>query len=202
MGSLYLSSLYLGALGGATSGQLTTDDTATNLFWNGSQLNNQGGGGGGGAIAYVSSFTVSTTQINTSSILSYLEGEPISIPSNTVFTGKATVDTELNGKGIISITGSIRGRYEMIVSTLGNDDVFFTINDLGLKFILTTSNFVQNVYLPDPSVVLSGFNFVIANSRNSSGDLALYDYNSNSLFNLSPANSVSLSTDGSEFFGF
>ena len=46
MGSLFLSSIYLGNVGGTLSGQLTTDDTATNLFWNGSQLNNQGGGVG------------------------------------------------------------------------------------------------------------------------------------------------------------
>jgi len=37
-GSLYISSLYLGNLGGTTSGNLTTDSTASNLFWNGSQL--------------------------------------------------------------------------------------------------------------------------------------------------------------------
>jgi hypothetical protein len=44
-GSLYISSLYLGNLGGTTSGTLTTDATATDLFWKGSKLNDQGGGG-------------------------------------------------------------------------------------------------------------------------------------------------------------
>jgi hypothetical protein len=44
-GSFYVSSLYLGAFGGTPNGQLTTDDTATNLYWKGTQLN--GGGGGG-----------------------------------------------------------------------------------------------------------------------------------------------------------
>jgi hypothetical protein len=63
MGSLYLSSLYLGALGGATLGQLTTDDTATNLFWNGSQLNNQSGGGGGSLPDHISSLSVSTINL-------------------------------------------------------------------------------------------------------------------------------------------
>jgi hypothetical protein len=43
-GSLYLSSLYLGDVGGTTAGQLTTDVTATDLYWKGSKLNNQGGG--------------------------------------------------------------------------------------------------------------------------------------------------------------
>ena len=45
-GSLYLSSIYLGGIGGSPSGYLTTDLNATNIYWNGTQLN--GGGGGGG----------------------------------------------------------------------------------------------------------------------------------------------------------
>ena len=72
--SLYISSLYFGNFGGTTSGQLTTDATATDLFWKGSKLNNQsgGGGGGGGAIDYVSAFTVSTNYINVSTLSSYV----------------------------------------------------------------------------------------------------------------------------------
>jgi hypothetical protein len=35
----------LGDIGGITAGELTTDSTATNLFWKGSRLNAQGGGG-------------------------------------------------------------------------------------------------------------------------------------------------------------
>jgi hypothetical protein len=71
--SLYISSLYFGNFGGTTSGQLTTDATATDLFWKGSKLNNQtgGGGGGGGAIDYVSAFTVSTSELNVSTVSSY-----------------------------------------------------------------------------------------------------------------------------------
>jgi hypothetical protein len=70
MSPLYISSLHLGNFGGTTAGQLTTDDTATDLFWNGSKLNNQsgGGGGGGGAIDYVSAFTVSTSYLTVSTI--------------------------------------------------------------------------------------------------------------------------------------
>jgi hypothetical protein len=37
-GSFYLSSLYLGNFGGTVAGQLTTDDTATNLYWNGNGI--------------------------------------------------------------------------------------------------------------------------------------------------------------------
>ncbi len=47
-GSLYISSLYFGNVGGTVVGQLTTDATATDLFWKGSKLNDQGGGGGAG----------------------------------------------------------------------------------------------------------------------------------------------------------
>ncbi len=67
---VYISSLYLGNLGGTVAGQLTTDGTATDLFWKGSKLNGQSGGGGG-AIDYVSAFTVSTASLQVSSISSY-----------------------------------------------------------------------------------------------------------------------------------
>lgn len=46
-GSLYLSSLYFGNISsGGTfyNGQLTTDSTATNIYWKGTQLNGAGGG--------------------------------------------------------------------------------------------------------------------------------------------------------------
>ena len=69
---LYLSSLYLGNSGGTPVGQITTDATATNLFWKGSQLNNQTGGGGGSAVPYISAFTVSTGSVFASTVTSYL----------------------------------------------------------------------------------------------------------------------------------
>jgi hypothetical protein len=43
-GSLYLSSLYLGGIGGSTYGQLTTDGTASDIYWNGTSLTSGGGG--------------------------------------------------------------------------------------------------------------------------------------------------------------
>jgi hypothetical protein len=42
--SLYLSSLYLGSLGGKQYGQLTTDATASDIYWNGVSLTAGGGG--------------------------------------------------------------------------------------------------------------------------------------------------------------
>ncbi len=68
---VYMSSIYLGNVGGTVAGQLTTDATATDLFWKGSKLNSQSGGGGG-AIDYVSAFTVSTGSLEVSSISSYV----------------------------------------------------------------------------------------------------------------------------------
>jgi hypothetical protein len=69
MASLYISSLYFGDLGGATAGQLTTDATATDLFWNGSKLNNQGIGSeeltsttvGLGTLEYLSTQALNST---------------------------------------------------------------------------------------------------------------------------------------------
>ena len=63
--SLYLSSLYLGGVGGTTSGQLTTDATATDIFWKGTRLNQAGGLT---ALNFISAFTVSTGSLNVSSI--------------------------------------------------------------------------------------------------------------------------------------
>lgn len=199
-GSIYISSLYLGNFGGTTSGQITTDATATNLFWNGSQLNNQGGGGGGGAIDYISAFTVSTNLLQVSSIQTYLLGEPISVPDRTIFTGKLTNDTELNGKGIINITGSIRGRSELVVSTIGADPIFLTINDLALKYIMTSVNITDSLYLPDPAVVQSGWNIFLYNNFTSVGTIDVYDYNSNLLFNMAPASYYPFTTDGANWY--
>ena len=44
-GSLYLSSIYLGNYGGTIKGQLTTDATASDVYWNGTSLTSGGGGG-------------------------------------------------------------------------------------------------------------------------------------------------------------
>jgi hypothetical protein len=51
-GSLYLSSIYLGGIGGSIYGQITTNESATDLFWNGSTL--VGGGTGGGDVTTAS----------------------------------------------------------------------------------------------------------------------------------------------------
>ena len=65
---LYISSIFLGNNGASIYGEISTDDTATNLYWKGVQLN--GGGGGGSSLPpYLSSFSLSTGEITTSSII-------------------------------------------------------------------------------------------------------------------------------------
>jgi len=69
MGSLFLSSVFLGNVGGSLVGEITTDATATDLFWKGSKLNSQAGSGvtldalqstvgGLGTASYVSTLTL------------------------------------------------------------------------------------------------------------------------------------------------
>jgi hypothetical protein len=99
-----LSSIIFADFNFSTS-QITTDPTLTNLYWNGSQLNDQGGGGGGisqanltstviglGTVGYLSTLgsiglfsTIITSSIITSSIQS---DSLITIDSHGVIFGK------------------------------------------------------------------------------------------------------------------
>jgi len=101
---VYLSSILFANNNFSTS-QITTDPTLTNLYWNGSQLNDQGGGGGGisqanltstviglGTVGYLSTLgsiglfsTIITSSIITSSIQS---DSLITIDSQGVIFGK------------------------------------------------------------------------------------------------------------------
>jgi hypothetical protein len=86
MGSLFLSSIFLGAFGGTVSGELTTDETATNLYWKGTQLNGGGGGGGDvttanltstvvglGTVGYISSGGGGGGDVTTANLVSTIE---------------------------------------------------------------------------------------------------------------------------------
>ena len=86
MGSLYLSSLYFGTSTGIATGQLTTDETATNLYWKGTQLNGGGGGGGDvttanltstvvglGTVGYISSGGGGGGDVTTANLVSTIE---------------------------------------------------------------------------------------------------------------------------------
>jgi hypothetical protein len=99
-----LSSIFFVNTNTFAYGQITTEPTMTNLYWNGSQLNNQGGGGGIsqtdltstviglGTVGYVSTVgpiglfsTIITSSIITSSIQS---DSLITIDSHGVLFGK------------------------------------------------------------------------------------------------------------------
>lgn len=81
-GSFYISSLYFGNLGGTTAGQLTTDATATDLFWKGSKLNDQSGGGGGITTANLASTVAGLGTVN------YISGPEVI--ANVVFASQIT----------------------------------------------------------------------------------------------------------------
>jgi hypothetical protein len=153
-GSLYLSSLYLGGIGGTVKGQLTTDATASNVYWNGTSLTSGGGGG------------ITTTQLTSTT----------------------------TGLGTLGYLSSLR--YNMVISTIGTDPIFITEDYLGKKVVLTTSNVVDTVNLPDPVVVGQGWNFLVCNSSFSGGNLDVYDYTSNYLFSVYPGSSYPLCSDG------
>jgi hypothetical protein len=91
-GSLYLSSLYLGAFGGTPNGQLTTDDTATNLYWKGTQLN--GGGGGGGDVTTVN-LTSTVSGLGSSGYLSTLTSTFGSVNADTATLSTLRLENQI-----------------------------------------------------------------------------------------------------------
>lgn len=128
-GSLFLSSMYFGNIGGTTSGQLTTDGTATNLFWNGSQLNNQGGGGGGGgAIPYVSAFTVSTGFLFASTISTF------AVECYGVL-GSAFLNPGPDNMAITSLTDATINAN----STMINTNAFHVTSSNDARFVITSN---------------------------------------------------------------
>jgi hypothetical protein len=147
-------------------------------------------------VSTINNGSLFTNSVYTSSIVSVVNDEPIKVAS------PMRIDVGLEGKGSIAMSGTITGRYEFVISTLGNDDVYITSGELGKKLVFLNSNFTNNVYLPDPSVAGSGFNFVLHNSRSSSGDFNIFDYNSNYLSNIAVGSSMPFSTDGITFYNF
>jgi hypothetical protein len=122
---VYISSLYLGNIGGTVAGQLTTDISATDLFWNGSKLNNQGGGG---AIDYVSAFTVSTSYLQVSSISSYY------IESYGVI-GTAFFNVGPDNMFITSLTDATINANSTIINT----NAFHLTSSNDARFVITSN---------------------------------------------------------------
>jgi hypothetical protein len=111
------------------------------------------------------------------------------------------IDVGLEGKGSIAMSGTITGRYDFVVSTLGSNDVYITSTELGKKLVFNTAS-GNNVYLPDASLVGSGFNFLLQNDRSSFGDLNVYTFESTYLFTITVGSAFPISTDGVTFYNF
>jgi hypothetical protein len=110
-GSLYISSLYLGNLGGTTTGQLTTDETATDLFWKGSKLNDQGGGGGGITAAQLTS--TATRWATYPAVSSIVFANDAFLTPNEIISPGLTLLTLVNEIGVTAATSNIDGIYQM-----------------------------------------------------------------------------------------
>jgi hypothetical protein len=129
---LYISSLYLGNFGGTVSGELTTDETATNLYWKGTQLNGGGGGGGDvttanltstvvglGTVGYISSGGGGGGDVTTANLVSTIErwatypavssivfANDVDFTRNEIVSPGATFFNLVNEIGVLATTSS------------------------------------------------------------------------------------------------
>ena len=161
LGSLYISSLYLGNLGGTTTGQLTTDGTATDLFWKGSKLNDQGGGGGGITAAQLTSTATRwATYPAVSSIVfandAYFTQNEIVSPGFTFFTlvseiGVIAATSNINGiyptRGFLGRSFDIMDQFDTL--NPGNTNYYYSIN-AGQGYTGTISSMVMLDFLYEP----------------------------------------------------
>jgi hypothetical protein len=210
--SLYISSLYLGNLGGTVAGQLTTDDAATDLFWNGSKLNNQGGGGGVtsenvtsttlglGTLGYLSSteylVNVSTLRLQTSTLTM----------ANSILSMSTNITTGQNNLFVNNLAVGSYNPARVVVSTLGNsggcnaDPVNLEAQDIGKYFIFTTNSVgVASVNFPTlPNANLDGWNVNIKITSNSMSDLSLQPGSET----LTPDSATTILMDGTSYYTF
>jgi hypothetical protein len=127
---------------------------------------------------------VQALNVSVSTIQSLSVGKPFAVPSD------------------VQVKGFLTARYDMVVSTMGNDPIFITEDYLGKKAVLTTSNFCNALYLPDPVKVGQGWNFLFYNDFASSGGIDVYDDLSNYLFTAAIASTYPLCSDGIRFLNF
>jgi len=116
-GSLYISSLYFGNVGGTVAGQLTTDATATDLFWKGSKLNDQSGGGGGGITT--SQLTSTTRGLGS---IGYVSTSQLVSTTENIITAVVDLVNNLGSYGYISSTqlfSTVEGLGQIYSSTMG-----------------------------------------------------------------------------------
>jgi hypothetical protein len=169
MASLYISSLYFGNLGGTTAGQLTTDGTATDLFWNGSKLNNQGGGGGGSGDVTSTNLTSTTLGLGT---LGYVSSAQLISTTDGLISGIISLTESLGDFGYIStsqLTSTVEGlgtlRYISSVPRFLSTNAMFTsslvastisaTNILFTNALVARSTNLSSVYVSDLQAVKS-----------------------------------------------
>lgn len=81
--------------------------------------------------------------------------------------------------GNAEITGALTNGVKFVLSTLGFEDMFIQVNDIGTKFLLEGSNFPQNIVLPDLTSVSSNWNVSVNNQYTNYASFTLLDINSN-----------------------
>jgi hypothetical protein len=116
-GSLYISSLYFGNVGGTVAGQLTTDATATDLFWKGSKLNDQSGGGGGGITT--SQLTSTTIGLGTIGYISTVGGGISAAEVTSTVVGLGSIGY-VSSTQLVSTTENIITGIVDLVNNLGS----------------------------------------------------------------------------------
>jgi hypothetical protein len=144
MGSLYLSSLYLGASTGTASGQLTTDDTATNLYWKGTQLN--GGGGGGGDVT-TANLTSTVVGLGTVGYISTGGGGGGDVTTANLVS---TIERWATYPAVSSITFSNAAEFSVNQIISPGNTFFNLVNEIG---ILVTTSTTEVGVLPTRGIV-------------------------------------------------
>jgi hypothetical protein len=163
-GSLYLSSIYLGELGGSIYGQLTTNGTATDLFWNGSTLVGGGTGGGITTDQLVSTIISLQTDFATEKISTgFVELSTLNLlDTYTNATNYLTVSTGtllLNGGFITGSGGSavsqILAGTNISVSPAGGTGIVTINNSIDPTGLVSTANLTGLVSTANLSGLLS-----------------------------------------------
>jgi hypothetical protein len=187
-GSFYISSLYFGNFGGTTAGQLTTDATATDLFWKGSKLNDQSGGGGGG--------------ITTGNLVSTVEGlGTVNYISGPDIVAKTVFGSEITGGSVLTastlyiandflatefpvwnssnqISGSDPEPAPLAVDIFGSARILKNLYVGSTTTVLTTAGIETSQVLATKSMTLVGKGPIIASTNTVTGitDMFLNDY--------------------------
>ncbi len=162
-GSLYISSLYFGNVGGTVAGQLTTDATATDLFWKGSKLNDQSGGGGGGITT--SQLTSTTIGLGTIGYISTAGGGISASEVTSTVVGLGSVGY-VSSTQLVSTTESIITAVVDIVNNLGtygyisSTQLFSTVEGLGQIYSSTMGGGITTVNLTSTVTGLGSSGYV------------------------------------------